>query len=502
MTTASANFAAVDLGASSGRLMAGLWNGSRFSLKEVHRFRNGPIRVGEDFYWDVLYLWGEIIAGLAIRSKEYGGTLAGIGVDAWGVDYALLDSRDRMLRNPHSYRDKRTDGLLERVGRIWSRQQLFQRTGVQPMQINTLYQLYSESFQHPDSLEQAESLLMIPDLFLFFLSGEKVSEYTEATTTQMYSLPSRSWAEDLLASLQIPSRLLRAVVNPGTIHQPVRSYLLEEFGITPPVPTVSVAAHDTASAVAAIPDLDEHTAFLSSGTWSLLGVKNAEPILSDEAFRLGFSNEGAADGSVLLLQNLNGLWILQECLRSWAGSGRQMHWNDVHEAASRARPFQAWIDVKAKDFQTPSDMPAVIVAYCQTTHQPVPQSVGEFARCVFESLSFTFRSVLDALQVITGKELRVLRVVGGGSRNHFFCQMIADATGRVVLAGPAEATALGNVLLQAIATGHLSSLAEAQDAIRNSSESEVFEPGTGAQWEEAYHRFTSLMSTPVPVSGS
>ncbi len=492
--SATVDFAAVDLGASSGRVMTGQWDGSRFSLKEVHRFPNAPVRVGENYFWNVLEIWSQIKAGLSLFCSGFGKTPASVGVDAWGVDYALLDSKNRLLQNPYCYRDRRTDGMVEKVARHnWTPRQLFQVTGVQTMQINTLYQFYSEFCDGSEALCGASALLMIPDLFQFFLCGAKASEYTEATTSQLYSLPQNCWADDLLHSLNLPRKLFQPIVRPGSILGPVRSTVLEDCGLVGSVQTVSVASHDTASAVAAIPDLDEHSAFLSSGTWSLMGVRNSAPDVSDDAFQLGFTNEGAADGGVLLLRNLNGLWILQECQRNWSSSGRNLEWSEIQRAASSAVPFQSWIDPNSGEFQALCDMPAVIARYCRNSHQPVPQDVGAVARCIFETLSFSYRAVLDQLQQLTHRDLLVLRVVGGGSLNEFLCQMIADATGRTVIAGPSEATAFGNIMAQAVAAGHLPDLAAAAEAMRNSVQCRAYEPGPRAKWDEAYARFSSLL---------
>jgi rhamnulokinase len=501
--TATVDFAAVDLGASSGRVMAGQWDGSRFSLQEVHRFSNAPVRVGESYFWNTLEIWSQIKAGLALFRLRSGKIPASIGVDAWGVDYALLDSKDRLLRNPYCYRDRRTDGMVEKVGRNWSPRQIFQATGIQTMQINTLYQLYSEICDAPNAFSSAQTMLMIPDLFQFFLCGGKASEYTEATTSQLYSLSQKCWAEDLLCALNLPRRLFQKVVCPGTILGALRSIVLEDCGLCGSVETISVASHDTASAVAAIPDLDEHSAFLSSGTWSLMGVRTSAPEISEDAFQLGFTNEGAADGGVLLLRNLNGLWILQECLRSWSGSGQNLEWKDIQRSASSATGFQSWIDPNASQFQVLCDMPAAIAQCCRDSHQPVPQSVGEVARCLFESLSFSYRAVLDELQQLTHRDLRVLRIVGGGSLNQFFCQMIADATGRTIIAGPSEATAFGNVMAQAVATGHLPDLVAAAEAMKHSVECHTFQPALPREkWDEAYARFGKLTNAKRTVQQS
>lgn len=489
--TATIDFAAVDLGASSGRVMAGRWDGSRFSLHEIHRFPNTPMRVGESYFWNTLEIWNQIKAGLSSFRVKLGSTPVSVAVDAWGVDYALLDSNDRLLRNPYCYRDRRTDGMVEKIARHWNPRQLFEATGVQTMPINTLYQLCSEICGDSDALSGAHSLLMIPDLFQFFLAGVKASEYTEATTSQLYSLPGKSWAEELIAALHLPRRLFQNITYPAAVLGPVCPSVLDDCGLCGSLATVSVASHDTASAVAAIPDLDEHSALLSSGTWSLMGVRNEVPDISEEAFQLGFTNEGAADGGVLLLRNLNGLWILQECQRNWSSTGQMLEWPEIQCAASAAVPFRSWIDPHASEFQALCDMPAAIANFCKGSRQPVPQTAGELARCVFESLSFSYRTVLDELERLTHRDLHILRIVGGGSLNQFLCQMIADATGRTVIAGPSEATAFGSVMAQAVATGHLPNLAAAAEAMKGSVECHTYQPGPREQWDAAHTRFVS-----------
>jgi rhamnulokinase len=489
-----ASFLAVDLGASSGRVMDCRWNGDCFSLREVHRFLNAGVRFGPDLYWDVLRIWAEIQNGLQIYRRRRNEIPVGIGIDAWGVDYCLLDDRDRLLGNPYHYRDARTNGLPEALNPVISAHDLFLATGVQTMEINTGFQLASMKLNADRRLFQAQTLLMIPDLFQFLLSGEKKAEYTEATTTQLYDLRARCWSQDTVAKFELPMHIFQSVVMPGTVLGNLQSRVQSAGGFQRGFPCIAVASHDTASAVAAIPELDETSVFLSSGTWSLMGVTVDEPNLSDESFRGGFTNEGSADGGVLLLKNMTGLWILQECVRIWEAAGKRYAWAELEEAASKAARFRSFIDPSASELQSPTDMCAAVKHYCSQSRQPVPETAGEIVRCVFESLSFAYREVLEDLERMTGRSLSTIRVVGGGCLNQFLCQMTADACGREVIAGPVEAAALGNAMVQAVATGHLKSLAEGKTALKQSVRSQSYSPAHDSAWREAFGDFKSIVS--------
>jgi rhamnulokinase len=495
--SARVSFLAVDLGASSGRVMECAWDGQRFSLDEAHRFPNAGVRVGADLYWDVLRIWTEIQNGLRCCCARRSELPAGIGIDAWGVDFCLLDERDRLLGNPHHYRDSRTSGVPVAVQSKMSGHELFRATGVQTMEINTVFQLAAMDLAHDRRLMHACSLLMIPDYFLYLLCGEKHAEYTEASTTEIFDLRARCWSRDVLQKLELPDCIFQEIVQPGTVLGELQAGVQAECGMEGGVPCIAVASHDTASAVAAIPGLDDNSAFLSSGTWSLMGVTVNEPILSEAAFNGGFTNEGAADGRVLLMKNMTGLWILQECVRVWESAGSRCEWSDLEAAAAGATAFRSFIDPSASAFQAPADMCAAIAQFCAASGQPVPQTKGEFARCVFESLSFAYRAVLEELERITGRTLDTVRVVGGGALNHFLCQRTANACGRAVIAGPVEASALGSAMMQALATGHLKNFSEGQEALRRSVELQSYEPVRSAVTEQAYARYQSLVARGV-----
>ena len=438
--------------------MVGLWDGRRFVLEELHRFANGGGTVRGGVEWDVLRLWQEIQAGLRMFRAKYGEAPAGIAVDAWGVDFGLLDKAGRLVGNPTCYRDPRTNGVPAKVFAKVSEAEVFAATGVQTMQINTLFQLAAMSMEGDAQLERAETLLMIPDLFGYLLCGSKAVEFTEASTTQMYALGARDWDRGMLAKVGVPERILSGVVQPGTVLGDVSADVMGMCGLSGKVPVIAVASHDTASAVASIPGLDEGSAFISSGTWSLMGVDLDAPVTSERARALGFTNEGGCAGKTLLMRNITGLWILQECVRQSERQGKECGWAEIIAAAKESAAFRQVILPNAPEFGEPGNMLEAIRGFCRNRGQTEPETMGEFARCCFESLSLAYWSALTVLQDLTGREIRTLRVVGGGG-NAFLCQMTADAWGCTVVSGPAEASAQGNVMLQAVAVGELTDVA-------------------------------------------
>lgn len=491
--TATVNFLAVDLGASNGRVLVARWDGARFGLEVLHRFPNGPVNVLGSLHWDVLRLWSEIQAGLARYAARFEEPLAGIGLDTWGVDYALLDSAGRLLGNPYHYRDSRTDGMVEQACQVVPRERIFEYTGIQFMQLNTLIQLFSMVRSGDPQLEAADTLLMMPDLFNYWLTGQKGCEYTDASTTQMLDARSRTWATDLVAELGIPTRILPAIIETGTVLGELRSDVAVEAGLRQPAPVIASASHDTASAVAAVPGLDQHSLYISSGTWSLVGVEVSEPVINERSLALNFTNEGGVAGTIRLLKNVTGLWLLQESRRQWQREGHDYGWEDLLALAAQAEPFRSLVDPDHPDFLSPGDMPATVRAYCRRTGQPEPESVGAVVRCCLESLALKYRWAIEALDELVGYRLETVRIVGGGSQNRLLSQFTADACQRPVVTGPVEATALGNVMVQAIATGHLQDLAAGRRAIAASVPQETFEPGPAAAWDEAFGRFQELV---------
>jgi len=487
------NFLAIDLGASSGRVMLGQWDGRRFDMRELHRFLNGPVSVMGRLHWDVLRLWQEIKEGIAQYARQYSDPPAGIGIDTWAVDYALLDGAGEMLGEPYHYRDRRTEGIPEFVDGRVSPQRLYEKTGIQRLPINTLYQLVSMRQADDPRLDAAETLLLIPDLFHYWMTGRIVAEYTNATTTQFYDVRGQGWALDLLGELDLPTRLLPPVVAPGTILGELLPEVCEEAALRGSPQVISCATHDTASAVAAVPDLDERSAYISSGTWSLVGVETSNPILSEKARDLNFTNEGGVGGTIRFLKNVTGLWLLQECQRQWQREGKTYTWPDLVALAKQATSLRSMVDPDAPEFVNPGDMPKAIREYCRRNGQPEPKSAGEVARCCLDSLALKHRWVLAALEELTNRRLDTIRIVGGGSQNELFCQLTAEACQRTVVAGPVEATALGNILVQALASGYVPDIAAGRRGVAASEEQEIFEPRDSGDWDVAIAGFDELV---------
>jgi rhamnulokinase len=501
-----ATFLAIDLGASSGRVIACRLDGQRFEMREVHRFPNGPVVQEGHLHWDVQTLWREIKAGIAKYAGQSHAPLAGIGVDTWGVDFGLLDAGGTLLGNPYHHRDSRTDGMPELVDARVSPAQLYAQTGIQRLPINTLYQLVSMSRTAGPRLREARTLLMMPDLFHYWLTGRAAGEYTNATTTQFYDARKQRWATDLLESLGVPTGILPPIVSPGTILGDLLPAVRAEVGLSGSVPVIATATHDTASAVAAVPGLDERSAYISSGTWSLVGIETPQPILTERARLLNFTNEGGV-GNVLserrvrFLKNVGGLWLLQECRRLWRSEGRDFTWPDLMALAGQAPPLRSVVDPDAPDFLSPPDMLAAIRSYCARTGQPAPDGVAEVARCCLESLALKYRWVLASLEDLVGHRLDAVRVVGGGSRNSLLCQWTADACGRPVVAGPVEATALGNVLVQAVAAGRLPNIATGRQVVAASFTQTTYEPRPDPAWDAAFERMLASMRRSVGQVG-
>jgi rhamnulokinase len=484
-------FVAIDLGASSGRVLLGRWDGSRFDLGEVHRFANGPVTTMGHQHWDVLSIWSEIKTGLSCcLSGEAHGTdgLSGLGIDTWGVDYALLDRDGRLLGNPYHYRDRRGDGMMDLVFEKVPRAEIYGTTGIQPLQINTLYQLFSMVRADDPILGAAKTLLPMPNLFGYWLSGVATAEYTDATTTQCLEAREGRWATEMMGRLGIPTGMFPQLVLPGTVMGPLLPEVAIETSLAGSVPVIAVGSHDTASAVAAIPGLDSRSAYISSGTWSLMGVEIAEPIITERALAGGFTNEGGIGGTIRLLRNIAGLWLISACRRQWQHEGSEYSWDALLERAEREEPFRYIIDPDAPELLNPPDMPAAIRDLCRRTGQEPPETVGAVVRCCLESLALRYRATLDDLQELVGHRLEVIRIVGGGSQNRLLCQMAADACGVPVVAGPVEATALGNLMVQAIATGELDGVEAGRAAVAASVTLDTYEPRPGGAWDEMLTR--------------
>ncbi len=477
-------YLAFDFGAESGRAVLAHLQSGILTTEEVHRFPNEPVEYGGSLHWDVPRLWFEVRKALA-RLEEV--ELAGIGVDAWGVDYALLGERGDLIENPYHYRDRRTEGIMDEVLRKVAKEEIYQATGIQFMPINTLYQLFATQRQNPKVLDAAKYLITIPDLFHYWLTGNAVCEFTNATTTQMVDPVKRTWATGLMQRLELPVHLPAPIVEPGSIVGTLLPDIAKNSALAGTT-VIAPACHDTGSAVAAISARDG-TAFLSSGTWSLVGTELDSPVITPEALRLNFTNEGGVNGTTRLLKNVMGLWMLQCCRQSWTAQGRHHDYRELTELASRETPFRHLVDPDDESFLRPPDMPTAINVFCNRTHQPVPQEPGAYVRTILESLAFKYRMVLRNLEQVSGRPIEQIRIIGGGSKNRLLNQLTADATGRRVLAGPAEATALGNVAIQILATGGATSLQEVRAIVDRSFPTEIFEPLETNKWEQQAERF-------------
>jgi rhamnulokinase len=479
----TAHFLAFDLGAESGRAMVGSLDRGVLGLREIHRFANDPIRQADSLRWDISRLWAEIRRGIQIASEQ---RFESVGVDCWGVDYALLDAAGELLEQPYHYRDRRTEGVMDSVFERVPRERIYAATGIQFLSINTIYQLAAACRHTPEVIDAARSLATIPDLLNYWLSGQLVSEYTIATTTQMVDARTRTWSIELLKEIGLPSRLLQPIVEAGTVIGTLRP-TASTTGTG--IPIVAPACHDTGSAVASV-NASAPVAFLSSGTWSLLGTEVREPVITSRALALNFTNEGGVYGTTRLLKNIAGLWLLQSCRRRWQSRGEVFSYETlIAGATDDRRAFRALIDPDDPRFVNPEDMPVAISEYCRQTGQPQPDGPASFTRAILESLAFKYRAVLESLEELIGHRFEEIRIIGGGARNRLLSQWTADATGRTVTAGPVEATALGNVAVQMIATGAVSSLVEARAVIDRSCPVERFEPLDADRWDAEYKRF-------------
>jgi rhamnulokinase len=487
---ATKNLLAYDLGAESGRGVLGLFDGSRLQLEVVHRFPNGPVRTLDTLHWDVLRLWGEMLVGLRKAVADRGGIDA-LGVDTWGVDFALLGRGGTLLGNPRHYRDPHTEGYPDEAFRTVSRLDIYRQTGLQFMRFNSLYQLLALRRDRSPLLDVADTLLMMPDLFHYWFTGIKVNEHTDVSTSQMYDPTAKGWAFGLLRALDLPTGMFGTIVQPGTVLGPLRPAVASETGAVP-VPVVLPGSHDTASAVAAVPARGGSWCYISSGTWSLMGAELPAPLISEKTLEHNFTNEGGVGGTIRFLKNIMGLWLVQECRRSWERAGLNYTYEELTRLAEAAPSFAALVDPDHSSFWLPPSMPAALGEFCKRTGQPAPAEPGAVVRCALESLAMRYRWVLERLEELLGRRIDVIHVVGGGCQNALLNQLAADACNRPVVAGPVEATAIGNVLAQMIGLGVLGSLAEGREVVRRSFEVTTFEPRQSERWGEPYQRFIGL----------
>jgi rhamnulokinase len=490
-----ATMGAVDLGAQSGRVALGHFDGARLAVSEAHRFANVPVRTSGTLQWDVLRLYDGVLEGLRAAGRD-GAAVDSIAVDSWAVDFGLLDRRGRLIGNPVHYRDTRRASAFDRVLQAVPARELYERTGIQLIPINTLFELAAMAADRDPALEIADKLLLIPDLFHHWLSGARVTELTNATTTQCFDSRSHAWTLDLLERLEIPTRIFPEVVPAGMVLGPLAADVAQESGLGG-ARVVATATHDTAAAVAAIPFTGPNAAYISAGTWSLVGVELAAPVIDDRTFAANLTNEGGVAGRVRLLRNVTGLWLLHECLRVWEPSGKGS-FEELVELARDATPLVSLVDVDHPLLAVPGDIPGRVREFCRSTAQPVPQSRGEIVRCILESLAMKHAQVIDLLREATGAAPQTLHVVGGGSRNELLCRLTADAAELPVVAGPAEATTVGNLLVQAMALGELSSLDEGRAVVGASFRLQTYEPQVSAGWREAQERLSEIVDVASP----
>ncbi len=482
---------AFDLGAESGRGILGLFDGSRVQLDVIHRFPNGPVRTLDTLHWDVLRLHVEMLATMRMCAAK--GGVDSIGIDTWGVDFALLGRDGSLLGNPRHYRDSHTEGIMEATFARVSRAEMFAATGIQFMRFNSLFQLLALQRDGSPILESARHLLMIPDLFHYLWTGMKVNELTDASTSQMLDPATCSWAYPLVQSLGLSTDLLGSIVKPGTVLGPLRGSIAAETGLSP-VPVIATATHDTAAAVAAVPASGDNWAYISSGTWSLMGVELDRPRVGPDALAANFTNEIGFGGTVRFLKNIMGLWLVQECRRAWARAGQDLGYDELTRLAASASAFGPIVDPDHESFVFPSSMPVALADYCRRTGQVVPEGVGPIVRCALESLALRYRWVLGKLEQLTNKRIEFIHIVGGGGQNELLCQLAADCCDRVVMAGPVEATAIGNVLVQAVGLGLIGSLAQAREVVSRSFSPTRYEPRRDDRWGGMHARFEALLA--------
>lgn len=487
-------FVAFDLGAESGRAVLGRLAGGRLTLEVKHRFANTPAHMNGMLYWNTPALWTELKTGLrhAARAEGKPLKLSGIAVDTWGVDFGLLGKNGELVGLPVHYRDNRTDGMVEKACKKAGKETIFKSTGIQFMQINTLYQLLAMAQEKSDLLKIADTLLFMPDLFNYLFSGKMACEQSIASTSQMYDPVKKTWANAMLKKLGIPTQYLGKITPSGTVIGSLRKELVEECGVD--VPVIATAGHDTASAVVAAPGEGNDWCYLSSGTWSLMGLELDKPIINAASLAANYTNEVGAAGKIRFLKNIMGLWLVQELRRQWQKDGMPLDYAQMTQLAGVARPFVAVIDPDYPNFVKPWGMPTKIDEFCAKTKQKAPETMGEHVRTCLESLALTYRRTLENLEKLSGRKIRTIHIVGGGAQNELLNQMTADACGRKVVAGPIEATAAGNILVQAMATGDVKDLKQARKIIRNSFDVKMYEPqATAGVWDVAYGRFLEIV---------
>ena len=511
MMAQAKKYIAVDLGAESGRVMlgtvlvsakaeAGAGSADRLSLEEIHRFGNGPIKPSAQgprlisprpraggLRWDFDRLLSEVKTGIGKAAKKTGTRIEGIGVDSWGVDFGLIGADGKLLENPYHYRDSRTNGMMEKAFALMGKRRIYECTGIQFMQLNSVYQLLAMRLSNSPVLAKTKKLIFIGDLFSYYLCDRAFGEYTLASTSQLMDMRTGKWSQEMFDKLSLPIEIMPDIIQPGTVVGKLAKPIAQKLGCGQ-IPVTAVASHDTASAVAAVPAGENNWAYLSSGTWSLMGVEVPKAIVNDKTFQYEFTNEGGVENTIRLLKNIMGLWLVQECKRQWEREGVNLSYEQLTEMAQKAKPFAACIEVDRSEFLAPGDMPKRINDYLVETGQKTIVDKGQMIRAILEALAFKYRTVIERIEDVTGKKIDCLHIVGGGMKNELLNQFAADATGKKVIAGPAEATAIGNILMQAKATGQIKTLTEARKLVRNSFELKEYQPQNAPLWEKQYEK--------------
>ena len=475
----SSNVTAIDLGAESGRVISANFTGSQISLDIKHRFTNVPVTVQDTLYWDILRLWHEVQTGL---NASFSDKPLSIGIDTWGLDFGLLDENGQLISNPIHYRDKSRIGTLDRISEVIPLEEIYETTGIQLMDINGVCQLFNLAKNSPKLIQNAKTFLTIPDLFNYFLTGERVCEFTNATTTQAYNPRQVNWAYDMLDKMDVPTHIFPQIIQPGT-----------RIGNYKNIPVIAPACHDTGSAVAAVPAQTESYSYISSGTWSLIGIEVQSPIINQDSFTANLTNEGGVDNTYRLLKNVMGLWLLQQCRATWNSEGKPYEYCDLTEMAKNAVPFSTMFDPDHKSFLPPGNMPQRIREYCSNKGLPSPNDIGAMVRCILESLAFKYRYVMDLLVRVSNRPIDTIHIIGGGAQNELLCQMTANATNRLVVSGPVEATAIGNALVQWWSIGEIESIKEGREIVSHSFDLHYYEPINHPQWDEHYTKFLDLL---------
>ena len=482
---------AFDLGASSGRGIIAELKDGKITLNEIHRFENNGVNARGTLYWDILYLFNQIKQGI-VNAKLAGG-FDSIGFDTWGVDFGLIDENGDLIGNPVHYRDIRTEGIPEEIYKIVNKESLYEKTGIQIMNFNTLFQLYYLSKYKSDMLKRADKFLFIPDLLNYFLTGVKKSEYTIASTSQMLNPYKRTWDKELLEKVNIPQSLLCDIIETGSVLGKVSDDICEELGIEN-INVIAVGSHDTASAVVSVPTTEKDFVYISCGTWSLFGTELDAPVICQEGLKSSYTNEGGYGGKIRFLTNIMGLWLIQESRRAWKKQGQDLSFNDLEKAALKSEPFKCYIDPDCPDFARPGNLPKRIQAFCERTGQYVPQDIGEIVRCIYQSLALKYRHAFLNLKKIAEKDFKGIHIVGGGTKDPLLCQLTANSCNTVVSAGPIEATALGNIAVQLMAGGEIKDIKEARQIIKDSFDIKEYTPAETEVWDKAYEDFKKILA--------